>query len=308
MIYVAAPLVIFLDALSLYYGTKVVRKIQASSMDRLTFTGVLGNVLYLSLLRLLWRTRLSKIDEEQLATYKRNQPLIRQVIFAGFVSVGVVLGFLSAFVSVLLNRDLYSNGSQDVALILFVALSALAAASSGFVYLNTKSFVQRYRSHLLLNFDSIAGDANAGAPSDARDEGADAAPEKGRKMGSTSLELKPLYWGLAFRDDEKAKRALRIYRMERHGQYQYLGLPEPNTIVVHRQDLSAFVDRLIDEGLTADNDFEYKPVFLAGQLSVEERSRLRRPGLQPQSKLNDPIELDRRLIEARERLAAMKGR
>jgi hypothetical protein len=304
MIYLFAPFILIFDSTTFYFGKKVVSRVQTSATSDVSYWTVIHASLRLLLLRVV--SLFIPIDSKTLKLYKINKPLITRVGLAILLNVAWFVGLVWASVETYIHLDDYTSGAHDGLIFVTTILSALATLFSFLLYHLTKESISKHRSKFWLNFDNInTAEYSYTAASAGASAGGSDRPRMGTHMKKVTEE-DAIYWSLEFFDDRKAAHALHIYRTDRHGQYQYLGLPEPKTIVVHKQDVTGLIERLRDEGYLPDSDFVLNPVFLAGQLSPAERINLRRRGSHPSTRLKSQEEFKRQAEDAEKRLAIMR--
>ena len=295
-------LILLFDIAATYYSAKTVKRIQQSSKENIGIRTVLFQSIYLLGVRMV--SRFFSIDRTKLATYKRNQPLISQVVVAEFMIVAVIIGFSIAARQFFNDRDAYLSGRENDTIVWMIVVSALAAGCAAFLYTNAKSFIDRYKSQFLLHFDNIEV-THAGMSFDVLGEVGRASPKKERKEALRSPDPIPMYFCLEFVDDNRAKEAIRLYRTERHGEYQYFGVPNPRTVVVHRRDVSGLVEHLDDHKLFPGTDFSILPVLLTGQVPAKERQEVFRRARSSFPRIDAP-ELERRVEDAERKLKELK--
>jgi hypothetical protein len=122
------------------------------------------------------------------------------------------------------------------------------------------------------SFQSPSSDNPSGSGAERADLGASVAPGEGSSIMALSKQSSSVARvALTFVDAHHAKSARRIFRSERSA--HYLGLPDPKTLVVAKDELSWFLPRLKEEGL--GDPISKEPVLMMGDLPRHELAHLR---------------------------------
>jgi hypothetical protein len=128
--------------------------------------------------------------------------------------------------------------------------------------------------------------------------GASAAPPQGSEAMKSISDQDVLLVALKFNDKLQALKMIGIHDRERWS--SHLSLPEPTTVIVQKYELAWWVTRLQQEGYHGDIDYTIAPVLMMGQLSKDERARLRKVA-EDSSDADVSLLLDRLLADAKER-------